>query len=323
MNETEPYWWTGPICGLGNRLIALAAVRACINEQVLYFPWSEDPSCPGAYEDILEPMDNLQPRHARARGWPVLQTHGWEPLQIYAELKEALALDLSLADFCKKLVLELRGLPFKEALSARALEWRNSKGDAPLVGVHIRRTDRSALHRDQFRAFLMRKQGLNRELPIYLSALYGIFPSDFMSFYENVALVCALFSYKGEHEDFRYAVFSDSEQEISGFEKTAARAGIKNELRLTQSPAQESGVSMKAQVLRQTTIQDAVIDLLCLSQCDAIAQSNRASTFSLVASIIGAKPIITPKTRYPFWLSVEENTALSPSDPTFSERNAA
>ncbi|MHA7870879.1 MAG: hypothetical protein ACX939_00875 [Hyphococcus sp.] len=60
-----------------------------------------------------------------------------------------------------------------------------------------------------------------------------------------------------------------------------------------------------------------MLEMLCLASCDAIAQNNRASTFSLVASIIGATPIVTPRPRYPFWTTIEETTGMSPNDPAF------
>jgi hypothetical protein len=315
-----PYWWSGPICGLGNRLIAIAAVKACVEKQEIYFPWSIDPSCPGAYEDILKPIPNLAPRADPPPDCRVLDTHGWEPLEIYKQLKAQLKLGLSLQDFCKNLVLELRRLPFHDELTASAKEWRQSNGEAALLGVHIRRTDRAELHREQFRAFVMRKQGLNRELPLYLSAMYGFLPASFMRTYENRALCRLLRDYKDRSQNFRYAVFSDDRQEVTSFEDSVERAGIESRRYLHRSPQAKHSPESKNNSLRKTNIKDSVMDLLCLSECDAILQNNRASTFSLVASIIGARPIISAKTRYSFWRTIEDETSMQPNDPRLNCR---
>ncbi|MEM9616469.1 MAG: hypothetical protein AAF936_00780 [Pseudomonadota bacterium] len=315
------YWWSGPICGLGNRLVAIAAVRACIDERVtVYFPWSNDPSCPGRYEDILETFPNLIPASAAPPDAIPLNTHGWEPLSIYAELSEALKLDLSLANFCKKFVFELRHLPFKADLADGARTWRQNIDEGPLVGVHIRRTDRSEHHRKEFRAFVMRKQGLSRELPLYLSAMYGFAPDSFMRFYENLVLVRSSRRIKQHGAGFWYAVFSDDTNEIRGFEEVAAFAGIDNSRHRITAAVNGGEIESEQTRMRQTGIREAISDLLRLSQCDAIVQNNRASTFSLVASMIGATPILSAKTRYPFWLAIEEATGAAPFDPIFSDR---
>ena len=177
--QPTSYWWSGPICGLGNRLIAVAAVKACVRNHKIYFPWSIDPSCPGAYEDIFKPTPNLTPRSAPSGDCQVIDTHGWEPLEIYGQFNKTLNLGLSLPEFCTNFVYELRHLAFRDELVDCVSKWRQSIDEASLLGVHIRRTDRTVLHRDQFRAFAMGRQGLNRELPLYLSAMYGLLPARF------------------------------------------------------------------------------------------------------------------------------------------------
>ena len=316
--QSVPYWWSGPIGGLGNRLIAIAAVKACIDKQVICFPWLNDPSCPGEYEDILDPLPNLMVRKGPSSDAVPLHTQIWEPLNIYSYLNEVFDLKLSQSDFCKRLVFELRHLPFKLELTEQARQWRNGKGDVPMLGVHIRRTDRAAQHRNEFREFVLRKQGLSGELPLYLSALYGVFPSAFMQFYEDAVLCKSIGSFKKLYSNFNYSIFSDDHQQVLGLEKTAAFFGITRQKHLTRTYFTDSTKGLNGKDLRQTDIKGALVDLLCLSQCDAILQNNRASTFSLVASIIGATPIVTAKTHYPFWLAIEEATSLSPSHPDLS-----
>jgi len=338
MND-RPYWWSGPIGGLGNRLIALATMRACAGERVIHFPWSVDPSCPGDYADILKPMPCLAPGSKPLPGSIELETHNWEPLTIYQQLNAALDLNLPLPEFCRRFVSALRSLPFHDEFKGFTSGWRAAAGDVPLVGVHIRRTDRAAYHRDQFRAFLMRKQGMNRELPLHLSALYGLCPAPAVRAYENAAVASALRRYGKKAPGFHYAVFSDATMAEHSVVKTAARLGVSNKKHFTYASgaddaaqsnsarlehlvfeaSQSNALESLLRVLkrktgdplflqRQTTIKDAVMDLLCLAQCDAIAQGNRASTFSLVAALIGAKPIITGKPRYPFWIAIEAET---------------
>ncbi len=313
--QSTSYWWSGPICGLGNRIIAIAAVKACVNHHAIYFPWSIDPSCPGAYEDIFKPTPNLTPRIYQPAECRVIDTHGWEPLDIYEQFNETLNLGLSLSEFCANFVYELRHLHFQDELVSTATKWRQSIGEASLLGVHIRRTDRTLHHRDQFRAFARGQQGLNRELPLYLSAMYGLLPPPFMRFYEDKALCHSLRQYKNTTQNFGYAAFSDDSQAVAGFEKAVASMGVDNERYRKKSPGINEIPEWNENYLRKTTIQESVIDLLCLSECDAIAQNNRASTFSVIASIIGAKPIITATPRYPFWRVIEQSTLMAPNNP--------
>jgi hypothetical protein len=295
-------------------LIAIAALKACVGDNAVCFPWSDDPSCPGTFEDIFSP----DPFLVAALGPPPdarrLLTHGWEPLTIYSQLNESLKLNLSLEKFSRRFVAQLRGFTFKDDILSAVQGWPNS-ADGQVLGVHIRRTDRAAHHRDQFRGFLMGKQGLNGELPLYLSAMYGLLPAGIVRDYENGRLVAALRRTKKTCGK-KYAVFSDDEAEAIIFEKTARRNGF----HLVSQPAAAKAPPQREQGdrrLRKSTIKRTLVDLLCLSQCSAIAQSNRASTFSAVAAIIGAKPIVTPEPRYPFWRAIREATGRAPNDPSF------
>lgn len=295
-------------------MIAIAAVKACVGERVIYFPWSDDPSCPGRFEDVFNADPNLIPASGPASNATVLETHGWEPLTIYEQLRAALRLTLSLEEFCRNFVLELRSLKFRSGILDAVRDWRVQCNET-LLGVHIRRTDRTAHHKGQFQAFLMGKQGLNRELPVYLSAMYGLCPASFMSAYENVALVRSMRRFGKERNDLRYAVFTDNRREALGFEKAAFRYGVAY---VTEEGAVRSSKRAENrfdQGLRETSLRNAVIDMLRLSECDAIAQGNRASTFSIVASIIGAKPIITPGPLYPFWRVIKDANGCAANDP--------
>jgi len=319
--QSTSYWWSGPICGLGNRIIAIAAVKACVNNHDIYFPWSIDPSCPGAYEDIFKPTPNLIPRSYQPAECCVIDTHGWEPLEIYEQFNETLNIELSLPEFCTNFVYELRHLHFHDELVSAAKDWRQKIGGNALLGVHIRRTDRTLHHRNQFRAFAMGQQGLNRELPLYLSAMYGFLPAPFMRIYEDKALCHSLRRYKNITQQFGYAVFSDDNQAAVGFEKAVASMGVDTEQYRKKSPGADEAFEWNNNHLRKTTIQESVLDLLCLSECNAIAQNNRASTFSVIASIIGAKPIITAQPRYPFWRVIKQSTSMQPNDPKLMGRS--
>ncbi len=295
--------------------MAFAAVRACADGRAVQFPWSNDPSCPGEYEDIFEPVPGFERAVAPVPGSIYVET-GWEPFGVYDQFNRVLALNLPQAEFSRRLVLELRRLPFRPALVQAAADWRQAQGGQPLVGVHIRRTDRIDLHRKQFNDFLTGKAGINRELPVYLTAMYGLCPPGFIRSYENAMLSLALRRYKSAFPDFSYAVFTDDRDEAGGFHKAADNYGAGGARRLKQSPQTE--YMAKTDRLRRTTIADAVVDLLCLSQCDAIAQGNRASTFSLVASILGSRPVITAKTMYPFWRQIENDTEMTPNDANWA-----
>ncbi|WP_425408894.1 hypothetical protein [Hyphococcus sp.] len=306
--QSTDYWWSGPICGLGNRLIAIAALKACVGARRIYFPWSNDPSCPGAFDDIFQPDPNLIPAPAPPAGAVVLKTHGWEPLTIHRQLKEALKLSLSREAFCRKFVMALRGLAFRDDILISVRSWREKCPEA-LVGVHLRRTDRVKHHRDQFRAFLLRKQGLNRELPAALSALYGLAPDAFVRKYENASITRALKRFHTREGESRYAVFTDDPAEGADFVRILKKCGK------VYAPEATAAIERPNSTMRSTDIKSALVDLLRLSRCDAIAQGNRASTFSIAAAIIGTREILTPEPLYPFWRVVTAETGRPANGP--------
>lgn len=241
----------------------------------------------------------------------MVETHPWEPFSIYEAFNERLALGLSSAEFSHRFIHTLRTLPFKDEFFQHAKTWRDSIEADRLTGVHLRRTDRAELHRKQFRAFLLRKQGLNRELPLYLSAMYGLLPEALVHQYENLIIGMLL----RKHQIHSYALFSDSAASVAAFDRVVQKLGLKKAN--TSNRADNSAEF----VLRETSLRGAFLELLCLAQCNTIAQNNRASTFSLVAAIIGAKPILTPQTHYPFWQTIETQTGFMPNSPDFSITN--
>ncbi len=308
MTVQSPIWWAGPICGLGNRMMALAAVRACAGDTPVRFIWSNDDSCPGEYEDVFIATDAFAPAEAAPDDVRVIQT-GWEPYEIFEVFRKELGLDVSRATFSARLVAALDGLAFHDAHLGASKDWRAAQGEAPLVGIHVRRTDRTAQHRRQFRDFLMRKSGLNRELPLLLTALYGLAPTSLLRVYENAHLTSAYRGYCKNLSDCSFAVFADDEIEAQNVETAIAR----NAPKALRRKGPDSEPLQHLQRLRRTSLSSAMIDLLCLSKCDAIAQSNRASTFSLVAAMIGRTPILTATSRYPFWLKLEEDLGAAPN----------
>lgn len=314
MSNATPIWWTGPICGIGNRLIAMAAVKACSDGREVVFPWSNDPSCPGEYADIFEPMPEFRLADAPPAGSIEIAT-GWEPFEIFEQFRDTLRLQMSSAEFGVAFVRSLRGLKFREMLVMQSNDWRDAQECDALLGVHIRRTDRAAQHRQQFRDFLTGKFGLNRELPAHWSALYGLAPESIVARLEDKVLARAAVKYLRNGGSGKYRVFSDSLDQVQGFETAIASLGEAvhhDERKKPPSPAAPDSA------LRRTTISAAALDLLSLARCDAIAQNNRASTFSLVAAMLGSKPIITAKTRYPFWLRIETETGRAPNDELLS-----
>ena len=308
MTTHTPIWWAGPICGLGNRIMALAAVRACAGDRPVRFIWSNDESCPGEYEDVFIATDAFAPAKAAPDDARVIQT-GWEPYEIFEIFRKELGLNFSRATFSARLIAALDGLAFHKSHLGAATDWRAAQGSTPLVGIHVRRTDRTAQHRRQFRDFLMRKSGLNRELPVLVTALYGLAPSPLLRVYENGHLTSALRGFCKTRSQCAFAVFADDEFEAQNVEAAAARSAPTALRR--KGPDNEP--LQHLQRLRRTSLSSAMTDLLCLSKCDAIAQSNRASTFSLVAALIGRTPILTATSRYPFWLKLEEDLGAAPN----------
>ncbi len=313
MAAQTPIWWAGPICGLGNRIMALAAVRACADGRPVRFSWSNDESCPGDYDDVFIASDMFAPAVVPAQA-KVIQT-GWEPYEIFDTFRGELGLDFSRAEFSARIVAALDELAFHEAHLHAARAWRTAQGEAPLVGVHVRRTDRTAQHRQQFRDFLMRKSGLNRELPVLLTALYGLAPGPVLRAYENAHITSALRRFCDGKSQCAFSVFADDEFEARNVEAAVARSAPN--ARRQKGPDSEQ--SHHLQRLRRTSLSGAMMDLLCLSRCDAIAQSNRASTFSLVAAIIGRKPILTASPRYPFWRKMEDDLGAAPNALPFTQ----
>ena len=322
MDQRRIFWWAGPRGGLGNRLLAIAAVRACAIDTEVKFMWNEDNGCPGKYEDVLEPIPFFTLLTEPPRQSNALTHLSWNPLEIFDELSGLFGLSMGMNEFSTRFIAALKTSPFKPQLVSAAKDWRACFGSHKVIGIHIRRTDRIKHHQ----AALRSKQGGNsvlyvkKQLPFFQSLLYRFGSDRLIGDLENIELYRRI-APKILSPDWRLATFSDDEREKKRFTK-GWQWSQPNKVTVFGLSKTSEITTNATSTRRKTSLRDAAIELLCLSRCDAIAQNNSASTFSLVASIIGSKPILTTKTHHDFWRRIEDVSKTSPNDKIWNSQIA-
>lgn len=311
----QDIWWSGPAYGLGNRLLAVASALACTRDEIIHFPWLINPPCPGRYQDVLAPHARLVCTDSRQEDWPAVDTSPWDPSLIYPAFCQARTTTLPPDAFWTGFVHAVRSLPFHDHLIAAATGWRVAQASPYLVGVHIRRTDRINHVKLGLVRFERSWHSKDNELPPLQTALYTRATPETVARVENTAIWAMIALRRIFRKGLKVAVFADDTVQRDAFIAAGRRFGFRPS-DFADPPANAAARSRpRVGKRRETGLSDAALEILCLSKCDAIVQNNRASSFSLVAAIVGAKPILSGTTRYTFWHDCVAATGRAPNDP--------
>lgn len=308
--------WSGPSGGLGNRMLALASASALAGllDTQITFTWPVTPDCPCRYTDLFQQIDGLvvEPMPGGHRHRVV--TCGWNPVRIFKGFTTALVgTRVEEADFYYAVIRALRAFRYSDNV------WRKISGGTPdrrghtHLALHTRRTDRYRFHRTVYRhkvyaLSIMRNTGMAKSLQ------YLLLPESWVRNIENRYLGKLLQGFLAAYPGATYTLFGDSETEIEELKRFINAAGIM-EGRHYPAFCSRSAAGCGGQFgIRDAHPCDALVDLLEMSTSDLIAQSNPASTFSLVAAMIGGVQIISKQPTHAFWRRMQAVLKQPPNE---------
>lgn len=296
--------WTGPIYGLGNRLLALAAAAAVgsMVDRPIAFGWRNDDECPCDADELFAASDRLTVVASEPLEDAELDTLEWDPLLILQRAREVTTRALPVRPFLEAFLENLRTLPIQADIHERARRWSQApeRGETN-VAIHIRRTDRIAHHRNLF----ARGAPLNELLTFGVgkSLLYLVSSPERIRDVEDREILRLLRrTIRRMTTRSTYTLYCDSRSELERLESWLLRRAAG--LDYYPSPATTTE-AWDTGNLRETSARDALVELLAMSSASSIVQSNRTSTFSLVAALIGRTPIVSRRPAHRFWREIE------------------
>ena len=300
------FWWSGSPGGLGNRLVAMAAIIAAGDGHKFYFRWRENDACPGKYEHILDPIPSLTPVAERLPGLQVIRTSTWNPMQIYNQLNMHLGRHMPLDEFSRRFVVALRSMPFKQALIEEAQSWRQTATEGELIGIHLRRTDRFERHRKS-----LTEQSQELEiLPLYQRFLYAYAPGKMISGVENLIICRTIRKARSNRVPIQAAIFSDSAEELKMLVQFAKATGIPGSRFVKTISAPRRPYDSNFRRRRETGLRASVVDFISLSTCERIIQNNNLSTFSIAAALYGSSSIISVEPSNSIWQVAKQSSLI-------------
>jgi hypothetical protein len=313
--------WIGPGGGLGSRILALGSVLAIsrIMQSTITFPWRLNSACPAGYHELFEEMPGIVVDNSLTNNDELIGTNDWEPMIIYQNFKERTKHTMPLEEYCVSFVEAIRSLQYKKSiLDELALYYNCSEGN-PRLAIHIRRTDRIMHHGKSLYGLLStqshkvkRSLTVIRNTGIRKTLQYSLLPENLIRSLENKQLAKACIEFLDRDDGSTYSIYADSNYELLSLQQDFRNLGI-SDARYIPSYCNAPGKSSwGAFGKRQTSMQDALIELLGMSMSAGILQNISASTFSICSSIIGSTPILTSQPKHLFWRSIKKTLGKFP-----------
>lgn len=306
--------WSGPVGGIGNRMLALAAASSLVKllQSEIHFNWAEEPRCKCEYDEVFGEMPGLMVDRIESSGYSRIET-GWkDPDGILKGFEEILHIKLDEETYYYQFLKSLRDLNYSEYVReqlSRCL--KKCQGNYNLA-LHIRRTDRIVHHKKVY------KHGFDainiiRNTGIKKSIQYLFLPESVISQLENRYFTDILKKNFSNFPDSTYSLYCDSRDELESTLQYFRNAGIPDQHYLMSYCADPKNECWGEFGIRKTSMRDALVELLEMSKSSWIAQNNRASTFSVVAAIIGRIKIISQTPAHKFWRRIKAILGESPN----------
>lgn len=314
--------WSGANGGLGNRMLGLSSVLAIsklLNTEIA-FEWRIDDACPSDYFVLFKKMPGLLINEMPTNSSVSVQSNGWDPLRIYRAFQTQLNHPIKIEDYLYYLIKSIQQFEYHDLVLDKFSQWLTKRSGTYNLGIHIRRTDRIKHHQQLLKRFLRSPksdQVIIQAIGIRKTLQYLILPSSSISKMENKYLAKLTKKYLDKENDCTYTLYCDSQNELKECNEEFKKLGISSHryfpsyCELFDSSTGDSGNELGK---RETSVQDALVEMLGLSKSTWIAQNTSASSFSLVASIIGKVPIVTRQPTYPFWSTINTVLGKSPYD---------
>jgi hypothetical protein len=293
--------------------LASAAALARLLDTQIAFTWPVAPDCPCRYADLFQPIGGLrEDPMPGGRGRHVV-TCGWNPVRIHESFTSALGTRVNAADFYYETIRALRTLRYSEYVREKISGCTATRRGDKHLALHARRTDRYRFHRSVYRqklsAFsIVRNTGIKKSLQ------YLLLPQSWVRGMENRYLGELLQGFVAAYPDATYTLYGDSETELADLEQRIKTAGIMDQRHCPAFCSRLAGGRRGRFGIRDVHPRDALVDLLEMSTSHGIAQNNPASTFSLVAAMIGRVKIISKQPTHAFWRTMQAVLEIPPNE---------
>lgn len=308
--------WIGPKSGLGNRILALGSVLALskILQSTIVFPWRVQPDCPAKYNELFEEMPGIRIDNNLLKSSDSLIMTSWEPIGIFQNFKKSLKHQISLEEYCFYFIEALRSLRYSNLITDRFNSHYNQIQNNKNLAIHLRRTDRLTYNKNSLQGLLSTKRHKRKKsflsiksTGLYKALQYSLLPINSIRAMENNYLAKICEKSLNKDCDLTYSIYADSHHELLTLQQQI-RSRIASAERLyipsyCNSPESEVWGTFGT---RNTSIQDALIELLCMSRSIGILQNISVSSFSICSSIIGSSPILTSQPKHLFWRVIQK-----------------
>ena len=240
-------------------------------------------------------------------------TSGWNPVRIFKGFSSTLDTKVEEADFYYKMIRALRAFRYSDDVREKMSECTAIRRGDTHLALHTRRTDRFRFHRTVYRhqlsAFsIVRNTGMIKSLQ------YLLLPESWVRGIENHYLGKLLEGFLSAYPDATYTLYADSETEIEDLQQFINTAGMMDSRHYPAFCRRSADGRRGPFGMRDVHPRDALVDLLEMSTSDRIAQNNPASTFSLVAAMIGRVQIISKQPTHAFWRRMQAVLKKPPNE---------
>lgn len=317
--------WIGPSGGLGNRILALSSVLAISKmlETTISFPWVSNPSCTVAFHDLFDEMPGINIDKSIREKDNLFGKNDWEPIFIFQEFRNKTRHNINSEEFCILFLRAMRSLRFKESLLNEVSSYYTDRTTNKNLAIHIRRTDRLNHHKASLRGLLSadinkvkHSIGIIKNTGVLKTLQFGLLPESISKQIENRNIVPKTTRYLREQNYNSYSIYADSIELTKELHQYFVRMGFSEQYYMPGYCANKAGKISGATTfgIRETSVQDAMIELLGMSKSSGIIQNNSASTFSLSSAIIGRTPILSSEPKHQFWRTIKKILGKYPNE---------
>lgn len=312
--------WSGPQGGLGNRIFGIcsAITLARLAKADIAFDWHNNDECPADFNDLFQPITGVHIGKSRKDCDLQIESAPWNPIKIFFKFKNSLNIDTDEKEFILLFLKSLQELKYSNHINSAVETWIQHHKSTINIAIHVRRTDRIDHHKRSFKN-LLRTQNLEasryiiRATGIGKTLEYALLPKKIICHIEDRRIVNSVRQYLTQNPLATYTLYCDSQTDLEQLKEKFVRTEINtNRFKPSHSDSSTHDVWQK-NTFRKTSMQDALIDLLCMSKSNAIVQNNPASTFSVLASIIGKSDIVSRQPTHDFWVLAKKLLVLPPN----------
>jgi hypothetical protein len=306
--------WSGPTGGLGNRMLALASASALsglLNTKIA-FTWTGSPVCLCRFSDLFSHIDGLREGPTTAGRGTRVNTCGWHPERIRKGFEKVLKVRIREDEYYYGMIRALRNVRYVPAVETHLSQFRKLRGGENTLSVHIRRGDRLDLHRRVYRHHIY-AFNIIRNTGYVKSLQYLLLPEAWIRKIENEDIRRLVEAHLRDFPGSSCTLHGDSRESIEDLAGFLGQSGIPAVG--YPLPFCRRGDDRREMFgIRETHPRDALVELLKMSMSRGIVRDNPASTFSLVAAIVGRVRINSRQPTHAFWVKIRKVLGAAPNE---------